>query len=299
MVKPTAKTVQTSPQPARRVNAVPVPSNARTQTAPHQQQFATVPMTAATAPTNKTATCHALNSNSSVVQTVAASWTVGSATETQTAKMVAMKTQQFATTEPAIQPLNSHARTADAFRNCGCATLITIAVTIPTNQHTCAVNATAQPAGRGVREKRTTDAFRNGCSAMERTTAETAAMSCHRIARHATPIPTSSAAITDAFRNSGCATTLTIAATVQMNPGSFAKTRTGNVVSLSLGAITASAYRPGGAATTKTIVATIPMNSAAVDSSVKTERSSVRLDIASPPISVVTVIAIAGTYQMK
>lgn len=45
----------------------------------------------------------------------------------------------------------------------------TIAVMIPMNQLTCAVNVTVLPVGNDALASQTIDAFRNGCSAMART----------------------------------------------------------------------------------------------------------------------------------
>lgn len=177
MERMTAKMVQMNHRHAHHANVVAEHSNAKMAIAHHQQPFVTEKMTAETDPTKRTVTWIAQNWNSSAEQTDAAYLTVGNVTEIRTAKTAQMKIPPFVTNEPAIQRQNLHAKTDAAFRNCGCVTLTTIAVTIQTNPPTCAGKGTAPQVGNAARAEPTTGAFQNGCSVMEKTTVEITLMS--------------------------------------------------------------------------------------------------------------------------
>jgi len=147
---------------------------------------------------------------------------------------------------PAILKLNLAARTDVAYRNCGCATLITIAVMIPMSQLTCADRETAQPAGRDVLDNQTIDAYQNGCSVMAKTIAETTATNCQKTVQFVNRKLTSSATTIAASRNNGPATLPMIVEMVLMNLTRNAKESIANVLNLSSVAIMESASRAVG-----------------------------------------------------
>lgn len=86
-----------------------------------------------------------------------------------------------------------------AYRSCGCATLITIAVMTPMSLLTCVANGTARLAGNGVPDSQTTAAFQNGCFAMAKMIVVTIATKHQRTAQCAMLKQITSVPTTDAF----------------------------------------------------------------------------------------------------
>lgn len=293
------RTAPTSLRVVQRVNVDRAHSSAKTATAPLQRPFVTAPTIAVTVPTNNTATCRVLNWNSSAAPTAAAFSIAGNAMETQTVKMAQMRIQICATSKRAILKHSLHARTAVAFQNCGCATLITIVETTQTNRLTCVAKGTVPQDGKGVLGETTTDAFLSGCSVMVKTTAGINLTSYLRTAQCAIPKLTSSVTITDVFLTNGSVIFRTTAATGPMKWRRCAKGNSENAPSLSIVAITESVFRQDGGAITKTTAATIQMKTAAASSNAKTARSSVLQAIVSRHISGATETEIAETCQMR
>lgn len=145
-----------------------------------------------------------------------------------------------------IQTLNSLAKTAVAFPNCGCVISTTIAAMTLTNPRICVVNEIARRDGEDVQASRTIDAFPNGCSAMAKTIVVTTATSCQKTVPSANRKPTSSARTTDAFPSSGLVTLLMIAVMARMNRKPNVKANTANAQSPSSDATTANVSQADG-----------------------------------------------------
>lgn len=141
---------------------------------------------------------------------------------------------------------NSVARTADAFRNCGCVTLITIVVMTQMNRLICVAKRIVQLAGRDALGNQTIDASRNGFSAMAKMIVVTTAMSFQKTVLFAKLTQTSSVRTIDAYRNSGLAISLMIAVMVRMSRKHSAKENIEIVQSLSSDATMESVFRAGG-----------------------------------------------------
>jgi len=86
------------------------------------------------------------------------------------------------------------------------------------SQRSCVVNATVRPGGRGVQVTPTTVAYPSGCSAMVKMIVEITRMRDRKVVPSAILMPSSSALITAAYPNNGCAISLMTVEMVAMNP---------------------------------------------------------------------------------
>lgn len=260
----------------------PDSSSVETTTAQRPPRSATEWTIAAMDQMRRTATFHALRTNSNAIRQVVVFWERGNAMVITTAVTVLMKIRPFVTHVLATRTRSLPAKMEGVSRNHGIAIRITIAVTDPTSRLTYADRETAQLDGDAVLNGAITAVFRNGSSATAKTIAVMALMSCLNNARNATKRPNSSAKTSAAFRAAGPVILKTIAPTVMMKTMNFAATSTVNVPPRNSAALRMeNAFRAVTVAITTATVLMDRMRSDAKVSLAQMEHSSARVVIAS------------------